>query len=236
MIMSAVVGLSILGGGTALAGNTSKQVYFGSGPFPGTLVQPHPENYSLSFTPVSAGRVTSAYLTIQNKGGGTLNHVILEGGNTRRARRQTPASSRTDRTQPADLHGNQPETCLRSLPAGFTYVAAFRLAGGPCTIYDASGAPATTGPGIKCDVGQLSNNATAKYRFAIQAPAGASNDYQAWFTASGNEGTSIWARTRTPSSPWALFMSIRRPRARMRNSSRPVPWTPVFRPVTSRPS
>ena len=32
MIMSAVVGFSILGSGTALAGNTSKQVYFGSGP------------------------------------------------------------------------------------------------------------------------------------------------------------------------------------------------------------
>ncbi len=31
MIMSAVVGFSILGSGTALAGNTSKQVYFGSG-------------------------------------------------------------------------------------------------------------------------------------------------------------------------------------------------------------
>ena len=28
------------------------------------------------------------------------------------------------------------------------------------------------------------------YRFAIQVPAGASNAYQTWFTASGNEGTS----------------------------------------------
>ena len=45
-------------------------------------------------------------------------------------------------------------------------------------------------PGINCDVGQLSNNVSVTYRFAIQVPAGASNAYQTWFTASGNEGTS----------------------------------------------
>ena len=139
---------------------------------------------------MSAGRVTSAYLTIQNKGGGTLNHVILEGG--------THAPSPTANTDfipdgqngsPPICTGTTPDTCLPSLPSGFTYVAAFALAGGPCTIYDASGAIAPTGPGIKCDVGQLANNATAKYRFAIQVPAGASNT-TTWFTASGNEGTS----------------------------------------------
>ena len=60
MIMSAVVGFSILGSGTALAGNTSKQVYFGSGPsrfrvFPATSFE-YPANYSLSFTPVSTAK------------------------------------------------------------------------------------------------------------------------------------------------------------------------------------
>ena len=46
-----------------------------------------------------------------------------------------------------------------------------------------------------CDVGQVANNVAVKFRFAIEVPAfnaaaGASNDYQTWFTASGNEGTS----------------------------------------------
>ena len=152
MIMSAVVGLSILGSGTALAGNTSKQVYFGSGPFPAPSFN-YPDNYSLTFTPVSAGRVTSAYLTIQNKGGGTLNHVIIEGGTHAPSPTANTAFIPNGQNSPPICTGTTPETCLRSLPEGFTYVAAFPLAGGPCTIYYVSGAPATTGPGIKCDVG-----------------------------------------------------------------------------------
>jgi hypothetical protein len=86
--------------------------------------------------------------------------------------------------------GTTPDTCLPSLPTGFTYVAAFAPTGRSCTIYDAAGLPAATGPGIKCDVGQLSNNVAVTYRFAIQVPEGASNTYQTWLTASGNEGTS----------------------------------------------
>jgi hypothetical protein len=50
--------------------------------------------------------------------------------------------------------------------------------------------PATTGRDIKCDIGQLSNNASVTFRLAIQVPAGAPSTSQTWFTASGNEGTS----------------------------------------------
>jgi hypothetical protein len=178
--------------GSVLAGNTSKQVYFGSGPFPASSFG-FPDNYSLSFTPVSGGRVTSAYVTIQNKGGGTLNHVILEGGT------HAPSPRANTNFIPDGTNGSpricEPgiTTCLPSLPSGFTYVAAFAPTGRPCTIYDPAGVPATTGPGIKCDVGQLPNNAAVTYRFAIQVPASnpdASTAYQTWFTASGNEGTS----------------------------------------------
>ena len=53
--------------------------------------------------------------------------------------------------------------------------------------------PASTGRDIKCDIGQLANNASVTFRFGIQVPANstsASTAYQTWFTASGNEGTS----------------------------------------------
>jgi len=184
---------SMVAGGV-LAGNTSKQVYFGSGPFPASSFG-YPANYSLSFTPVSGGRVTSAYVTVQNKGGGTLNHVILEGGD------HAPSPTANTNFVPDGTNGSPPictvgtTTCLPSLPTGFTYVAAFAPTGHPCTIYDAAGLPATTGRDVKCDVGQLGDNAAVTYRFAIQVPAfdtaaGASNVHSTWFTASGNEGTS----------------------------------------------
>jgi hypothetical protein len=127
MIMSAVVGFSILGSGTALAGNTSKQVYLGSGPtgsgvFPDGTSFSHPVNYSLSFTPVSSGNVTSVYVTIKNKGGGTLNHVVLEGGN------QAPDPMANPNFIPDDTNGSPPiclpdpithiVDCVDSLPSG----------------------------------------------------------------------------------------------------------------------
>ena len=186
---------SMVAGGV-LAGNTSKQVYFGSGPtgsgvFPDGTLFSHPANYSLSFTPVSSGNVTSVFVTIKNKGGGTLNHVVLEGGN------QAPNPT-TNVSFIPDGTGGSPlictpntTTCIPSLPSGLNYTAALAPAGRPCTIYNgaATPVPAATGPGISCDVGQLPNNASVTYRFAIQVPAGAAA-YQTWFTASGNEGTS----------------------------------------------
>ena len=193
-------------GGEVLAGNTSKQVYFGSGPtgsggFPdGTTFDYNPVNgnYNLLYTPVSGGRVTSVYVTIKNKGGGTLNHVVLEGGD------HAPSPTANTNFIPDGTHGSPPIctgtpiTCvpsLPSLPTGFQYTWAYAPAGHPCTIYDANLVPASTGRDIKCDVGQLANNASVTFRFAIQVPAfdtaaGAPNTYQAWFTASGNEGTS----------------------------------------------
>jgi hypothetical protein len=186
-------------GGSVLAGNTSKQVYFGSGSglgvFPaGTsfgydLDHPANGNYSLSYTAASGGKVTSVFVTIENKGGGTLNHVVLEGGDN--------APSPTANTNfipdgtngsPPICTGTTPSSCLPSLPTGFTYVQAYAPAGRPCTI-------SATGRDIACDVGQIPNNTAVTYRLAIQVPAfntasGASNAYQTWFTASGNEGTS----------------------------------------------
>jgi hypothetical protein len=176
--------------GGVLAGNTSKQIYFGSGPFPNGTSFSYPDNYSLSLTPVSAGRVTSTYVTIQNKGGGTLNHVIIEGGSHAPSPTANTNFIPNGTNTPPICTTTTPVTCLPSLPEGFTYVAAFAPTGHPCTIYDAAGVPALTGPGIKCDVGQLANNVSVTYRFAIQVPTNASNTYQTWFTASGNEGTS----------------------------------------------
>jgi hypothetical protein len=187
-----ILATSMVAGGV-LAGNTSKQIYFGSGPFPASSFN-YPANYSLSFTPVSGSRVTSAYVTIQNKGGGTLNHVILEGG----------ANAPDPRTNvnfiPDSTHGSPPicsgtpATCLPSLPAGFAYVAAFAPTGHPCNIYNGDLThPVSTGRDIKCDIGQLGNNASVTFRIGISVPANstsASAAYQTWFTASGNEGTS----------------------------------------------
>ena len=185
-----ILATSMVAGGV-LAGNTSKQVYFGSGPFPASSFN-HPANYSLSLTPVSGGGVTSAYVTIQNKGGGTLNHVILEGGD------HAPNPTANTNFIPDGTLGSPPictPTCIPSLPSGFQYLQAYAPAGHPCTIYDANLVPASTGRDIKCDIGQLSNNASVTFRFAIEVPAfnsavGASNAYKTWFTASGNEGTS----------------------------------------------
>ena len=110
-------------------------------------------NYSLSFTPVSSGNVTSVYVTIKNKGGGTLNHVVLEGGN------QAPNPS-TNMNFIPDGTGGSPAICspdpthiprcIPSLPSGLKYTAAFAPAGHPCTIYDGdpTSVPAATGPGI----------------------------------------------------------------------------------------
>jgi len=194
---------SMVAGGV-LAGNTSKQIYFGSGPT-GTGAFPNGTtfdynalngNYNLLFTPVSGSRVTSVYVTIQNKGGGTLNHVILEGGDHAPDPRAN-ANFIPDGTlgSPPICTSPAPVPCLRSLPlaAGFQYVAAFAPSGHPCTIYGANMVPALAGRDIKCDVGQLANNASVTFRFGIQVPAnntGASIAYQTWFTASGNEGTS----------------------------------------------
>ena len=184
--------------GGVLAGNTSKLVYFGSGPTgsgvfpPGTTFNYNPTNgnYNLLFTPVTGGQVTSVYVTIQNKGGGTLNHVILEGGDN------APDPMTNTNFIPDNTHGSPPIctgtplTCipsLPSLPTGFKYIQAFAPLGRPCTI-------SATGRDIKCEVGQVPNNVAVTYRLAIQVPAfaesPASNDYQTWFTASGNEGTS----------------------------------------------
>ena len=187
---------SVLAGGV-LAGNTSKQVYFGSGPtgtgaFPDGTSFNYDANYSLSFTPVSSGNVTSVYVTIKNKGGGTLNHVVLEGGN------QAPHPTENVNFIPDNSNGSPPictpntSTCLESLPSGLSYVAAFAPAGRPCTIYsgDPTPVPAATGPGISCDVGQLPNNASVTYRFAIKVPVSGATAYKTWFTTSGNEGTS----------------------------------------------
>lgn len=194
---ASLLALSALGG-NVLAGNTSKLVYLGSGPFPAASFG-FPDNYSLSFTPVSGGSATSVYVTIQNKSGGTLNRVILEGGN------QAPGADENANFVPDGTNGSplicSPITgggfdCIDSLPAGFSYVAAYAPSGHPCTIYDSAVVPApTTGPGrgISCDVGQLASGASVTFRFALQVPAyspTASNAYQAWFTASGNEGTS----------------------------------------------
>jgi len=179
--------------GGVLAGNTSKQVYFGSGPFPASSFG-YPDNYSLSFTPVSGGRITSAYVTIQNKGGGTLNHVILEGGDHAPDPRANTNFIPDGTNGSPEICTGTPLTCLPSLPEGFQYVQAYAPAGHPCTIYDADLVPATTGRDIRCDVGQLPNNASVTFRFAIEvpafAPSPASNSYQTWFTTSGNEGTS----------------------------------------------
>jgi hypothetical protein len=183
-------------GGSVLAGNTSKLVYFGSGPtgsgvFPaGTSFAYNATNgnYNLLYTPVTSGRVTSVYVTLQNKGGGTLNHVILEGGES------APSPTANTNFIPDGTNGSPPictvtVPCppgLPSLPAGFTYVHAFAPAGRPCTI-------SATGRDIKCDIGQVGNNVSVTYKFAIQVPqntTAAPVDYQTWFTASGNEGTS----------------------------------------------
>lgn len=205
MIMSAIVGFSILGSGTALAGNTSKQVYFGSGPTPGLGVFPngtsfgYPTNYSLTYTETYSAGVTSVFVTIQNKGGGTLNHVVLQGGNQAPDPKANP-NFIPDGTpvNPDGTLGSPPictPACIDSLPTGLTYVAAFAPTGRPCTIYsDTTGPVPVPGRGISCNVGQLANGVAVTYRFAIQVPTnspiGSSKAYQTWFTASGNEGTS----------------------------------------------
>src|SRR5687768_521452 len=168
--LAATVAASILllsaFGGLVLAGNTSKQVYFGSGPtgsgvFPaGTSFAYNATNgnYNLLYTPVTSGRVTSVYVTLENKGGGTLNHVILEGGD------HAPSPMANTNFIPDGTNGSPPIctgtplSCPPSLPVGFKYVQAYALSGRPCTIYDASMVPATSGRDIKCDVGQVANN------------------------------------------------------------------------------
>ena len=52
-----LLGLAVLSG-NVLAGNTSKAVYFGSGPFPAGTSFNYDANYNLSFTPVNGGGVT----------------------------------------------------------------------------------------------------------------------------------------------------------------------------------
>jgi len=197
--MTGITFLSLLSltvlSGTVLAGNTSKAVYFGSGPFPAPSFG-YDDNYSLSFTPVNGGGVTSTFVTVQNKASGTLNHVILQGGT------QAPDPRANANFIPDGTNGSAPIctappaaiTCIPSLPNGLSYVAAYAPSGHPCTIYDAAGLPAPTGPGISCDVGQLVTNASLTFRFAIQVPAFVPptnpNVYQTWLTVSGNEGTS----------------------------------------------
>jgi hypothetical protein len=182
-------------GGSVLAGNTSKLVYFGSGPTgsgvfpPGTTFNYNPTNgnYNLLYTPVTSGRVTSVYVTLQNKGGGTLNHVILEAGDN------APSPTANTNFIPDGTNDSPPicstgtsSSCVPSLPTGFKYVYAYAPAGRPCTI-------SATGRDIKCDMGTVANNVSVTYKLAIQVPqntTAASVDYQTWFTASGNEGTS----------------------------------------------
>jgi hypothetical protein len=189
-----LLGLAVLSG-NVLAGNTSKAVYFGSGPFPAGTSFDYDANYSLSFTPVNGGGVTSTFVTVQNKASGTLNHVILQGGS------KAPVPTANASFIPDGTNGSAPictqppatVTCIPSLPSGFSYVAAYAPSGHPCTIYDASGLPATTGIGIQCDVGQLATNASVTFRLAIKVPAydpATPNTYKTWLTVSGNEGTS----------------------------------------------
>ena len=248
MIMSAVVGFSILGSGTALAGNTSKQVYFGSGPtrlrrLPDGTSFDYPANYSLSFTPVSSGRVTSVYVTIQNKGGGTLNHVVLEGGNQApRPDGKHRASSRTARNgSPPICTGSRPRPASRACPTGFSYVAAYRP-GRPSVhdLHDAAGPRPRPGGASSCDVGQLPNNASVTYRFAIQVPANSpwriERPTRPGSPRAGTRAPRTRARTRTPSSPLAPSMSTRRPLRRMRTSSLPVPSRASGPPTCDQPA
>ena len=146
-------------------------MYFGSGPtqiryLPNGTSFGYPTNYSLTYTETYSAGVTSVFVTIQNKGGGTLdNHVVLQGGNQAPDPKANPNFIPDGTPVNPDGTLGSPPICTPGLhragawpTRGLDLRRCFR-ADRPAMhdLSDTTGPVRSNGRGIRCDVGQLPN-------------------------------------------------------------------------------